>query len=107
MPCENHKHVSIPRWALGIFSAWEGEWEGVRVEGNARDEVDRNPQVTVPPGPPNTVQVGLAVLGEVKVDHHIDGLDVDPAGEKVCERAHKGNDEIPTQKPASRDNEPV
>ena len=34
-------------------------------------------------GPADPVQVGLGVLGEVEVDDHVDGLDVDPPGEQV------------------------
>lgn len=48
------------------------------------DEVHCQPQVPKAAAAPNTVQVGLAVLGEVKVDDHIDTLDVNAAREQVC-----------------------
>ena len=32
---------------------------------------------------PNTMQVGFRVLGEIKVDDNIDGLNVDTPGEEV------------------------
>ena len=30
------------------------------------------------------MQVRLGVLGEVKIDHHIDRLDVNASGEEIC-----------------------
>jgi len=31
----------------------------------------------------NAVQVGLGVLGEIEIDHHVHALDVNPSGKKV------------------------
>ena len=35
--------------------------------------------------PTDSVQVGLSVFREVKVDDDVDGLDVDTASEEICE----------------------
>lgn len=48
-----------------------------------RDEVDGQTQVPKAPRAPNTMEVGLTVLGEIKVDHHIHGLDVNSSGEQI------------------------
>jgi len=48
-----------------------------------RDEVDGEPQVSKPARAADAVEVSLAVLGKVKVDDDVDGLDVDAAGEEV------------------------
>lgn len=48
------------------------------------DEVDSQTQVTEAARATNSVQVCLSVLGEVKVDHHIDRLDINTTGEQVC-----------------------
>lgn len=48
------------------------------------DEIDGQAQVAKPAGATHSVQVGLGVLGEVKIDDHVDGLDVDAPGEEVC-----------------------
>lgn len=55
------------------------------------DEVDGQAKVAEPPGAAHAVQVGLGALGEVKVDDHIHGLDVDAAGEEVCTAAQAGS----------------
>ena len=47
------------------------------------DKVDREAQVSKAARATDTVQVRLAVLGEVKVDDDVDGLDVDTASEEV------------------------
>lgn len=47
------------------------------------DEIDGNAQVTEAAGTTDTMQVGLGHLGEVEVDDHVDGLDVDTTGEQV------------------------
>lgn len=52
-----------------------------------RDEVDGEAQVAVPSRAADAVQVRLCVLGEVKVDDDVDGLDVDAARQEV--RAHE------------------
>lgn len=51
------------------------------------DEVDRQPQVSETSRAANAVEVGLSVLGEVEVDHHVDRLDVDTTGEQVYAKA--------------------
>lgn len=51
------------------------------------DEVDGQTKVPEPPGAADAVQVRLGVLGEVEIDHHVDRLDVDTAGEQVCNMA--------------------
>ena len=35
---------------------------------------------------PYPVQIGLRVLGEVKVDHNIDSLDINAASEQICRK---------------------
>jgi hypothetical protein len=52
------------------------------------DEVDGQTQVAETTGAAHAVQVGLRVFGEVKVDDHVDGLDVDSPGEEVCKFAN-------------------
>lgn len=51
------------------------------------DEVDCQAQVPEAAAAAHAVQVGLAVLGEVKVDDHVHALDVDAAREQVCAAA--------------------
>ena len=48
-----------------------------------RDKVDGEPQVPVASGPSDAVKVRLRVLGKVKVNDDVDGLDVDTAREQV------------------------
>lgn len=48
-----------------------------------RDEVDGQTQVSEAPRTPNSVEVRLTVLGEIKVDHHIHGLDVNTTGKQI------------------------
>ena len=55
------------------------------------DEVDGDTEVTEPSASANPVQVGLSHLGEVEVDDHVDGLDVDAPGEEVAA------DEVPAE----------
>lgn len=55
------------------------------------DEVDGHAKVSEPARPTDSVQVGLGHLGEVKVDDHVDGLDVDAPGQEV------GADQVPAQ----------
>lgn len=52
------------------------------------DEVDCKAQVPKTTGATHTMQIGLRALGEVEIDDHIDGLDVDAAREKVCMCQH-------------------
>ena len=40
------------------------------------------------PGPTNAVEVRFRSFWEVKVDHDVDGLDVDTAGEQICNTSH-------------------
>lgn len=47
------------------------------------DEVDGQTQVPVATGAADAVQVGLSRLGEVEVDHHVHGLDVDASREQI------------------------
>ena len=47
------------------------------------DQIDRQSQVAESSRPTNTVEVSLGVLGEIKVDDHIDALDVDTASEEI------------------------
>jgi hypothetical protein len=54
-----------------------------RLAVRVREEVDREAQVAVAPRAPHAVQVRLGVLGKVKVDDHVDGLDVDAPREEV------------------------
>lgn len=46
-----------------------------------RDEVDSKTEVTVTTRATNSMQICLCVLGEIKVDDDVDGLDVDTASE--------------------------
>lgn len=55
------------------------------------DQVDGHAQVTEPAAPSDPVQVRLGHLGEVEVDHHVHGLNVDAAGEEV------GAHQVPAQ----------
>lgn len=56
------------------------------------DEIDGQTEVAEAAGAADTVQVRLGVLGKVEVDHHVDRLDVDTAGEQVCSiRASKSD----------------
>ena len=58
--------------------------DAVQVESVlVRDQVNREPKVSEPSRPPDAVQVRLRVFGEIKVDDHVHGLDVDPTREKV------------------------
>ena len=47
------------------------------------DEVDGEAEVTKPSGPPYPVQVGLGSLWEVKVDDHIDRLNVNASRQQI------------------------
>ena len=47
------------------------------------DEVDGDAHVAEPAGATDAVEVGLSHLGEVEVDDHVHGLDVDTAGEQI------------------------
>lgn len=47
------------------------------------DEVDGQAEVAKAAGAAHAMQVGLAILGEVKVDDHVDALDVNAAREQV------------------------
>ena len=56
------------------------------VEGKAivvSDEVDGNAHVAETTGAADSVQVGLRHLGEVEVDDHVHGLDVNTTGEEI------------------------
>merc|ERR1712159_224761 len=52
-------------------------------------EVDSKTKVTKASGTADTVQVGLGVLGEIEVDHHVHGLDVNASCEQV--RGHQAS----------------
>lgn len=47
------------------------------------DEVDGKSQVSETARTTDTMKVGFRVLGEIKVDDDVDGLDIDTTGEKV------------------------
>jgi len=47
------------------------------------DEIDGDTQVAESARATNTMQVGFGHLGEVEVDHDVNGLDVDTSGEKI------------------------
>ena len=47
------------------------------------DQVDGNAEMSEAARATDTMQVGLGHLGEVEVDDHVDGLDVDTAREQV------------------------
>jgi hypothetical protein len=53
------------------------------------DEVDGKTQVAKTSRPSNSVQVGLSILGEVKVNDYIDRQDVDTSCEDIC--AHQAS----------------
>ena len=53
------------------------------------DEVDCHSKMTESSRSANSVEVGLSVLGEIKVDDNVDSLDVDTSGEDVC--AHQAS----------------
>ena len=48
------------------------------------DQVDGHSEVTISSASSDPVKVGLGHLGEVEVDDHVDGLDVDTASEEVA-----------------------
>lgn len=48
------------------------------------DEVDGESEVAVTSRTSDSVKVRLGVLGEIKVDDDVDGLDVDTTGEEIC-----------------------
>ena len=52
-----------------------------------RHQVYGETQVSEPTGATNTVEVRFRVLGEIKVDDDVDGLDIDTTSEEV--RAHE------------------
>lgn len=56
------------------------------------DEVDGQAQVAKAARPPDSVQVRLSVLGEVKIDHDVDRLDVDATREEVCAQDRAGSE---------------
>lgn len=47
------------------------------------DEVDGQTEMSVPAGATNTVKISFGILGEVKVNNDVDGLDVDTSGQKI------------------------
>ena len=47
------------------------------------DQIDSKTKVTVTSGTADTMQVGLSVFGEVKVDDNVDSLDIDTTSEQV------------------------
>ena len=50
------------------------------------NQVDGDTQMTEATRTTNTMQVSFGHLGEVEVDDHVHGLDVDTAGEQVWNR---------------------
>ena len=54
-----------------------------------RDEIDGDSQMTVATRTSDPVQVGLRHLGKVKVDNHIDSLDVNASCKKICKAIQK------------------
>ena len=47
------------------------------------NKVDRNTKVTIPTRSTDPVQVSLSHSGEIKVDDHVDSLDVNTASEEI------------------------
>ena len=47
------------------------------------DKIDAQARVTKAAKAANAVQVGLGVLGEIEIDHHVHTLDVNASGKKV------------------------
>lgn len=47
------------------------------------DQVDSETQVTETTTTTNTVEIGLGVLGEIKINDDVDGLDVDTTGQEI------------------------
>lgn len=47
------------------------------------DQINSKTKVAITTGSTDTVKVGFGILGEVKVDDNVDGLDVDTTGEKI------------------------
>ena len=93
MPSQNiafgHVHLSgVGRWVNG-----GGDWldlcaqlllDAVEVVAVlVSHKIDAQTKVAKTARSPDSVEVGLGVLGEVKVDHDIHRLDVDATGEKV------------------------
>ena len=54
------------------------------LSGLASNKIDGSSFSTESPGTPDSVEVGLSILWEVEVYHHVHGLDVDTSGENVC-----------------------
>ena len=48
------------------------------------DEVDGQAKVAEAAGATHTMKVGLSILGEVKVNDHVHGLDVNASSKEVC-----------------------
>lgn len=55
-----------------------------------RHQVDRQAEMTKASRAADTMKVGFAILGEIKVNHHVYGLNIDTASEEV------GTDEVAT-----------
>ena len=47
------------------------------------DQVNSQTKMAVPSRAPNPVEIRLGVLGEVKVDDHVDGLDINATGQEI------------------------
>ena len=39
--------------------------------------------MSISSGSTNTMEIGFSILGEIKVDHNIDGLDIDTTSKKI------------------------
>ena len=55
------------------------------------NKIDGNAQMSKSSRPTNPVQVGLGHFGEVEVDDHVDGLNIDTTGQQV------GTHQVPAQ----------
>lgn len=64
--------------------------DAVQVESVlVRDQVDRESEMSVSSRATDSVQVRLGVLGEIKVDDDVDGLDIDTTREEICSRTRR------------------
>ena len=48
------------------------------------DKIDGETKVTESTGPTNSMQICLSIPGEIEVDNHIHGQDINTSGENIC-----------------------
>jgi hypothetical protein len=76
-PCVNHARNRLNLRSKLLFDPVEVEPVFIR------EEVDCDTQVTEPARPSNAMEVRLSRLREIKVDHDVDGLNIDSSSKEV------------------------